>query len=90
MKRHVYYTQVTEYEEGWGQRQDGALISFDKEQLGLAIKNVHQLGDYNLYWRCSYKIQIGLIEDETYISNIIDRGSAKLSRLKFKELVETA
>jgi len=47
--KKFYYSSVTEYELGWGQRSDGYLICFDKKTLENHIKIVDVDRDYELY-----------------------------------------
>lgn len=47
----AYYTSVTEFEAGWGQRHSGFIIALSKENLNKGINFVNNNGDYSLYFR---------------------------------------
>lgn len=47
----AYYTSVTEFEHGYGQRHSGYIISLTKENLKKGINSINDRGDYSLFFR---------------------------------------
>jgi len=47
--KKFYYSSVTEFEQGWGQRDDGYVVCLDEEKLKSHIKLAGENRNYELF-----------------------------------------
>lgn len=65
MENVVYGAEVTEYEAGWGQRNDGYLLANSQENFEAGKKNVENGGSYECFSRVGTK-KLMTIKPEMY------------------------
>lgn len=65
-KNIAYYSSVTEYESGWGNRPDGYLVAIDKESFLSRAKLIESQGDSQEFSRIDHEPKLCLVTDEMY------------------------
>lgn len=75
----IFYTKITEYEAGWGQRDDGYYLCLDEEALKKYIRTKGNSGSYKCYWRCG-DVQKASCDKKTYnkIKKLIESNENKV------------
>lgn len=90
----LYISYCTEYEAGWGSRDDGVLIGKTKEEILAEIERITKDESYEIFWRYTEPKEV-VCDDETYnkieeMMNEIaqrtgkDRGLVEVSNGEFK------
>ncbi len=71
--KEVYATWETEYEAGFGQRDEGVHFSESLDDLNKEIKRIHAIGDAEGFFRCSEPVKIFV--DPKVWATYADKGS---------------
>jgi hypothetical protein len=83
-----YYSEVTEYEAGWGNKPDGFVVGTTKEQIIAEKARIEKDPSYDLYWIVDTEINLCILTEEGYKNLKNEEKGQWVSRFTFNDYVE--